>query len=82
MPFFPKNILGSERERLQSSKSGFILISALIIEQPIPEDPPVIMTTEKRLKYSKCLVDVFEFGIFLLCYIEAVGLIRTIKRNQ
>ena len=37
---------------------------ALIIEQPIPDDPPVIMITQKRLKYSKCLVDVFEIGIF------------------
>ena len=64
MPFFPKNILGSERERLHSSKSGFMLKIALIIEQPIPDDPPVIMITQKRLKYSKCLVDVFEIGIF------------------
>ena len=50
---------------MQISKLGFIYIIVFMSEQPIPEDPPVIMTTEKRLKYSKCLVDVFEFGIFL-----------------
>ena len=72
MPFFPKNISGFERERLQISKLGFIFIIVLIIEQPIPEDPPVIITMEKRLKYSKCLVDFFEIGIFFaLLYVSS-----------
>ena len=43
---------GFERERLHIITVGATFLIALIIEQPIPDEPPVIMITDVCFRYS------------------------------
>jgi hypothetical protein len=62
---------------------------ALIIEQPIPEEPPVMMITENRLKYSNCFMSFVcdsQVGFFYAHSSRQRGqstpLIGTIKKRK
>jgi hypothetical protein len=67
---------GFDRERLQTVTPGLNLIIALIIEQPIPDEPPVTTTTVKRFKVS---ISGTGIGIFMSGYDEAAGLFGSVK---
>ena len=46
---------GFDRERLHIRAAGTTFLIALIIEQPIPDEPPVMMIMDVRSKYSEGL---------------------------
>ena len=73
-----------ERERLHSCASGAIFCIALISEQPIPEEPPVMMITENRLKYSNCfmILHLFTDWFFYAHLYRAAGLICSVNWNH
>ena len=61
--FFSKKSPGFERERLHIRIDGATVLIALIIEQPIPDEPPVMMITDVFLKDSKDSIGVGILGL-------------------
>jgi hypothetical protein len=75
----PKKISGFERERLHIVTSGTNLLIVLIKEQPIPEEPPVTMITEKRFNVS---LSGTRIGIFVSRLIWTAASTDSVKLNQ
>lgn len=82
MPFRPKKMSGFDRERLHNTISGVNFKIALMIEQPIPDEPPVTMITENRSKYVECFMCVSGIGFFVLTRIKASESFGSVKSNQ
>ena len=61
---------GFERERLHIGTSLLTFLIALMIEQPIPDEPPVTTITAARFKYSDGV------GIFCVQLSESSGFNR------
>ena len=75
-PILASKKSGSERERLHKWTSGLKSKIALINEKPIPEEPPVTITIEKRLSDLRRVSENPGVGIFCVSFPRSGGVNR------